>query len=548
MYKKIYRSMLLLFITTLLLSVIMMLTVFFSTLNSTIEEDLKNDTLTVSHILNNSPDPITALKDVNSDTEDLRHTLIAPDGTVIYDSDGKYENFKPHGDRPEFTKALKGEIGQSKRNSESMSKKYYYCAVQLDNGLILRSAKTSSSAMAIFYASFVFIALMLVVIFIFASRIASKITAGIVNPITNPKGSSDKQYAELRPLTQTIEHQNKEIRRQIEKASYQEKQHKLITDNMNEGLIVIDQNGDVLSLNKFAAKIFNTNEFEVKGNSFINLTDNELFKTTITKALALKRSDILIEMDEHDYRIFCSPVTKSGQLSAVVILMFDVTSTSRQEKLRREFSANVSHELKTPLTSINGYAQLISSGIAKADDVPDFASKIAKESNRLMMLIEDIIRLSKLDENSVPEEKSVFSIKEVINDVTNSLSEKAHKNSIEIFIEGADLVIESNKSQITELVYNIADNAIKYNKPGGYVKFTLADKSLSITDTGIGIPPEYTERIFERFFRVDKSHSKNVDGTGLGLSIVKHIAKSCNVDIKVKSVVGVGTTFLLIFR
>ncbi len=548
MYKKIYRSMLFLFIITLLLSVVMMLTVFFTTLDSTITEDLKNDTLTVCNILNNSDDPITSLRNVNTDTEDLRHTLINSNGKVIYDSDGKYENFESHIDRPEFTQSLSEGIGQSKRFSESMSKTYYYCAVRLDNGMILRSAKTSSSALSLFYASFMFILVMLVIIFIFTSHIASKITAGIVNPIINPKNITRQQYDELKPLTQRIEHQDKEIKRQIEKASYQEHQHQLITDNMNEGLIVLDKEGTILSLNKFAAKIFNVSEFKLRGSQFSLLSDNELFSSTIKKALSSKRSDVLIQMGEFDYRVFCSPVCQNGVLSAVVILMFDVTSTSRQEKLRREFSANVSHELKTPLTSINGYAQLISNKIAKEEDIPDFAAKIAKESNRLMLLIEDIMHLSRLDENPPPEKSTTFYLKEVIDDVVSSLSEKAQENNIQIFIEGTDFQLNSNKSQITELIYNISDNAIKYNNIGGSVKFTFLGHSLSIADTGIGIPPEYTERIFERFFRVDKSHSKKVDGTGLGLSIVKHIAKINNVQIDIQTSVGKGTVFLLTFR
>ena len=539
--------MLLLCISTLLLSVSIILAVLFTTLNSTIETDLKNDTITVCNILNNSTDTVSALKNVNTDTEDLRLTLISPDGDVIYDSDGNYADFKSHENRPEFTQAKEHGIGQSKRFSDSLSKNYYYCAKVLDNGMILRSAKTSSSALSLFYVSFIFIAVMLVIIFILSAHIASKLASGIMSPITNPEKAFQDQYDEIRPLTQKIEHQNKEIKRQIEKASHQEHQHQLITDNMNEGLVVVDKDGILLSLNKFAAKIFNVNELDVKNRHFSTLTDNELFNLTISKALESRRNDVLIEMGELDYRVFCSSVLRNGELSAVVILMFDVTSTSRSEKLRREFSANVSHELKTPLTSINGYAQLISSGIAKESDIPEFASKIAKESSRLMMLIEDIMRLSKLDENSLPAETTIFSVKENVNDIITSLSKKAQNNNITIKTVGADFFIKANKSQITELIYNIADNAIKYNNPGGSVTFVFAQNSLRISDTGIGIPSEYTERIFERFFRVDKSHSKKVDGTGLGLSIVKHIAKINNIDIDVKSEISKGTVFTINF-
>lgn len=540
--------MLFLCISTLLLSVSIILAVLFSTLNSTIEADLRNDTITVCNILNNSSDTISALKNVNTDTEDLRLTLISSEGDVIYDSDGNYEDFKSHKDRPEFTQAKKHGIGFSKRFSDSLSKNYYYCAKVLDNGMILRSAKTSSSVMSLFYVSFIFIAVMLVIIFILSAHIASKLASGIISPITDMRKITHDQYDEIRPLTQKIEHQNKEIKRQIEKASHQAYQHQMITDNMNEGLVVVDKDGIILSLNKFAAKIFNINELDVRNQHFGILTDNELFNQTISKALDSKRNDILIEMGELDYRVFCSPVLKSNALSAVVILMFDVTSTSRSEKLRREFSANVSHELKTPLTSINGYAQLISNGIANENDIPEFASKISKESNRLMMLIEDIMRLSKLDENSVPTEITSFSIKDIVTEVISSLSEKAQVNNIALNTEGTDFYVKSNRSQITELIYNIADNAVKYNKPDGSVTFSFTQDALRISDTGIGISSEYTERIFERFFRIDKSHSKKVDGTGLGLSIVKHIAKVNNIDIDVKSKVGEGTVFTINFN
>lgn len=548
MYKKIYRSMLYLCITTLLLSVALILTVFFTTFNSTITTDLKNDTLTVCTILNNSDDVFAALKDVNTETEDLRFTLIAPDGTVLYDSDGDYESFSSHKSRPEFTDAKRYGIGQDHRLSQTLSKHYYYCAATLDNGMILRSAKTSSSVMSLFYASFIFILVMLVVIFALSAHVASKLTSGIITPITNPGKSPGNQYDEIRPLTQKIEYQNKEIKRQIEKASHQEEQHQLITDNMNEGLIIVDKDGSIFSLNSFAAKIFSVNVFEAKGQSFSYLTDNELFNQTVKKALSSERIDILIEMGELDYRVFCSPVIKNEELSAVVILMFDVTSSSQSEKLRREFSANVSHELKTPLTSINGYAQLISNGIAKEKDIPGFAAKIAKESNRLMMLIEDIMRLSGLEENTEITQKTLFSVKEIVLEVFSSLSEKAQLRDIMLTYEGTDFSVMSNKSQITELIYNISDNAIKYNTNGGSVTVSLSPGCIRISDTGIGIPPEYTGRIFERFFRVDKSHSKKVDGTGLGLSIVKHIAMINNIDIDVKSTVGKGTVFTVTFR
>ncbi len=401
----------------------------------------------------------------------------------------------------------------------------------------------------LFFAFAFFIVLMSVFIYILSSRIASHLASAIVKPITDASALySDIPYEEIRPFIEQIQLQNEELGRQVEKAKTQKMQLQLITDNMNEGLIVIDKNATVISINNYAAKVFGIKEYEAKKQHYNVLTENTKFLAAVNEALENNRTSLLIEMGDADYRVFCSPVMKNGLLNGVVILLFDVTTILQSEKLRREFSANVSHELKTPLTSINGYAQIITNGIASSDDIPSFAQKIAKESNRLMILIEDIIRLSNLDESDAPATKETFALKEIVCDVISSLQEKADARGITMVCEGADFFLNANKSQITELIYNICDNAIKYNKDNGSVTFTLADGTVRIADTGIGIPAEYTTRIFERFFRVDKSHSKKVDGTGLGLSIVKHIARQNNVDVSVESELQKGTAFILAFK
>lgn len=401
----------------------------------------------------------------------------------------------------------------------------------------------------IFLVLLLFVALMIVFIYILSSRIAARLASAIVKPIYDASAlNSNIPYEEIRPLVEQIESQNKELGRQIEKARTQKMQLQLITENMNEGLIVIDKNAAILSVNSYAAKIFGIKEYEAKKHHYSVLTDNARFLSAVNEALENNRTSLLIEIGEADYRVFCSPVMKNGLFNGVVILLFDVTTILQSEKLRREFSANVSHELKTPLTSINGYAQIITNGIASNEDIPSFAAKIAKESNRLMILIEDIIRLSNLDESNAPATLETFAVKETVCDVITSLQEKASARGITMVCEGADFFLNANKSQITELIYNICDNAIKYNKDNGSVTFTLAEGTMRIADTGIGIPAEYTDRIFERFFRVDKSHSKKVDGTGLGLSIAKHIARQNSVSISVESELGNGTAFILTFK
>jgi len=543
MYNKIYRNMRFLCILTLLLSSVLLLAVSYTFFSSNTKAELEKETVLIASFINNSSDEIGFLQNI-SDSENLRFTLISPNGKVLFDSNKN--ELSAHLDRPEIQEALKKGTGSAMRFSSSLKKNFYYCATILDSGNILRCAKPSFDAIAFFYPAFIFILLMIVLIYFLSSHIASKLTANIVKPIMH---HSADEYDEIRPLTERIELQNKEIKRQTEYAKAQKQQLQLITDNMNEGLVITDEKGIIISINNFALNIFNMREYEVRSKSYLSLTNNEIFINAVTQALKKHRSSVLINMGELDYRVFCSPVIKNNTFNGVVILLFDVTSISQSEKLRREFSANVSHELKTPLTSINGYAQIISNGLAANEDIPDFAAKIAKESNRLMILIEDIIRLSNLDEGAGGfEEKTTFSLKEIVLDVISSLSEKAQGRSLTMQCEGEDFYINANKSQIIELIYNICDNAIKYNKDNGSVTFTMSENTISITDTGIGIPGEYLGRIFERFFRVDKSHSKKVDGTGLGLSIVKHIAKQNNIELDVKSTLGEGTTFILTFN
>lgn len=396
--------------------------------------------------------------------------------------------------------------------------------------------------------SAVFILIMGFLIFLLCQHIAAKLTTNILKPLEKPLSpDANELYDEILPLAKTIESQSAEIKRQAEDAQSREIQFRHITENMNEGLILLDGKGYIISANKFAKQLFETGEYEANGKHFSFLTKNHLFTDAVTKALDNTRSNTVLELGDAFYRIYCSPLHDDASDTGVIILVFEITSTYQSEKLRREFSANVSHELKTPLTSIHGFAQLISSGIAKEADIPDFAGKIAKESNRLMMLIEDIMRLSNLDESTAEKVTSRVNIKETVLEVISSLEEKAKKRGVSINFSGSDYILETNETLIGELLYNLCDNAIKYNKDNGSIDIVLHDNTLAVSDTGIGIPQEYLTRIFERFFRVDKSHSKKVDGTGLGLSIVKHIALQLNVEIDVKSTLGEGTTFTLRF-
>lgn len=513
MYNKIYRNMLFLCAAALGLALIIIMLTCYTTFTTNARTEFMTNARSVAALINQSPNPQVSLEDFNQTDSDTEYELIKVSDTF------------------------------------ECNKNHLCVSEALKSGDVLHISRSYVKLYAPLYTMIIFVLVIGLLIYFLSVRLAAALTDSVVRPFTDLLSTdSADTYAEILPLTRAIEFQNEEIKRQTENAQAREVELQLITDNMNEGLVIVDKKGYILSINDFALKVFDAEAHDVKLKHFTTLLDNEAFTAAVEKALKCSRSNALIELGEADYRVYCSPILKNSIPGGVIILLFDITSTYQSEKLRREFSANVSHELKTPLTSINGYAQIISSGIAKTEDIPEFAGKIAKESNRLMILIEDIMRLSNLDEGAPAEPDSFISVKEIVTETLNLLQEKADRRNISICFEGADFTVTANRTQLSELIYNICDNAIKYNKDNGSVTVTLSENSISVSDTGIGIPQEYTGRIFERFFRVDKSHSKKVDGTGLGLSIVKHIAKQNNIEIDVKSKLGEGSVFTIYFK
>lgn len=510
MYNKIYRNMLFLcgLVLTFILTVVLL--TYYTTFTSNVRKEFKENAHIILNLISESPNPQEVLEDFKK----------------IY-PDTEYEIAKGFA-----TDRCEGHLCITKK---------------LEGKDIIHISRTYTDLYTPLYVMIFFILVMGLLAYLLSVRLISALTDNIVRPFTDMFASEDT-YAEILPLTRAIEFQNEEIKRQTENAQAREIELQLITDNMNEGLVIVDSDGNILSINNFASKMFCSKAHNVKQKHYTVLLNNEAFTAAVEKALNGHRSNALIELGTSDYRVYCSPLLKNDIPAGVIILLFDITSTYQSEKLRREFSANVSHELKTPLTSINGFAQIISGGIAKDDDIPLFAAKIAKESNRLMMLIDDIMRLSKLDEGAPEETCSTVSVGEIVADTISSLRQKAQQRNIQLVSKGADFAVTANRTQLSELIYNICDNAIKYNRDNGSVLVTLGENWVSVSDTGIGIPPEYTQRIFERFFRVDKSHSKKVDGTGLGLSIVKHIAKQNGIEIDVKSKLGEGSIFTIYFK
>lgn len=371
----------------------------------------------------------------------------------------------------------------------------------------------------------------------------------VVSPIAEIDLSSKNHeglYEELIPIIDRIERQNSEISRQIDRVKRQKNRLAVVGESISDGLIVFDSDGNIISLNSSAEKIFGASGDAI-GSSFLQISRSTEIFEAIERAVRGKKSTISETINGKLYQIFISPSTDKGSVNSVVMLIFDVSELEKSEKIRREFTANVSHELKTPLTTILGYSQIINTGIAKPDDIRDFTGRIEKETTRLIALVDDIMKLSKLDEGSEDGERSEIHLAEIAKEVKERLSHKAKLRGVTVSQNDIDTIIFGNVSQITELIYNLLDNAIKYNREGGEVSITIGEQCISVSDTGIGIPERYLDRVYERFFRVDKSHSKKIGGTGLGLSIVKHIARCHGASITLESEEGKGSSFTVTF-
>ncbi|MGN1086907.1 MAG: ATP-binding protein, partial [Porcipelethomonas sp.] len=362
---------------------------------------------------------------------------------------------------------------------------------------------------------------------------------------------SNVPYDELSPLLSRIEKQNRDIHDYIDMLKAKQNEFETVTQNMSEGLIIMNLH-NILSCNRSALRILGNENFDYSGKSILEFNHSKAFISAVESTLSGKANEVNLQIDSKNYLMISSPVFDNNVVTGAVILLIDTTEKSSREALRREFSANVSHELKTPLTTISGYAEIMKSGWADPKDYQMFAEKIYNEGKRLINLIDDIINLSKLDENSDVMEMEDVDLFLMAEDVVNTLSKKAADKNVEIKVSGEDAEIKAVPHLIYEMIFNLCDNAIKYNKKNGRVDITIVknndNSKLIVSDTGIGIPPEDTERVFERFYCVDKSHSKETGGTGLGLSIVKHGAILHNAKIDVDSVLGEGTTITLTFN
>lgn len=489
----------------------------------------------------------------NIKDKSARITYIDQDGTVLFDNEADVSEMKNHSDRTEFQKAEKYGAGESSRYSDTLSEKTIYYALRLKDGTVLRVSGTQDSVLALVENLIFPLCGLLGLMLILSGIMASAISKRIVKPINELDLESPEEnriYEELSPLLSKIHRQNREIQNQLELAKQQQEEFALITENMQEGLIVIDKYTMILSANSSAWNLFHMDRV-CQGESVYCLDREEEFRHAIEQVLSGEHTELVLKLNGSDIQLIANPVIRDKKTEGAVVLLVNVTEKLERESLRREFSANVSHELKTPLTSISGFAEIMQGGLVKNEDIPKFAGRIYKESQRLLQLVEDVIQISQLDEEKTSYVWEPVDVYQVCKNAFESLKEKAKRLNVHLYICGERMKMEAVRTLLEEAIYNVCDNAIKYNRNDGSVSVFLTQTAqeiqIVVKDTGVGIPKEDQDRVFERFYRVDKSHSKEIGGTGLGLSIVKHAVGALKGSVILRSEEGNGTEICMKF-
>lgn len=542
MTKKIFKSIVLVAGVVLLASIVIIMGVLYQYFGEVQENQMK-DELSISSVAVEE-DGVTYLSKLESNR--YRITWIKADGTVIYDTKNGADTMENHADREEVREALSSGEGEGTRYSSTLLENTMYCAKRLSDGTVLRISMSRASAGALAFGMIQPILIVLIVALALSGILASQISKRIARPLNDldlEHPLENNTYDEISPLLNRINFQHKEIKSQVKELQQKKDEFNQITSSMNEGLVLLDNNGTILSINPAAQNILETDEYCI-GKDFLTIDRRHDMSIAIQNALNNGKSEIRSEINGREYQFDISRIQSANKTIGAVLLAFDITEHELAEKTRREFTANVSHELKTPLQGIIGSAELIEGGMVKPEDMPRFVSHIKEEAKRLVVLIEDIIRLSELDEGSAMPQSEV-DLLNIANEVKNNLDETAKAKNVSIQVSGKNVVIEGVKRLIYEIIFNLCDNAIKYNKDGGKVDISVSETEsnsvIKVKDNGIGIAPEEQNHIFERFYRVDKSHSKASGGTGLGLSIVKHAVQYHNGTVTIDSQIGKGT-------
>lgn len=548
MNKRIFRLSFLATLFVLIISLGLVSVALFNYFEEQIFNELENEAGYISYIMENEEESfLESFSDNNK-----RITLVADDGRVLADTTANAQELDNHLNRKEIKAAIQNGKGKSSRYSHTLMEKTLYFAVRLDNGNVLRVSTTQNTVVVLLYG-FLPTLIIIVIISLWVSVfVSNKISRAIIKPINeldleNPE--NNEAYEELTPLLSKIAVQNKTIDEQIKAAQQKQEEFRLITENMNEGFLIIDNQANVLTYNHSALKLLEIQE--VTQDSVLAFNRSKGFRRVVEKVLSGERAESDITHNDRSYSLIANPVYEYEKIIGAVIVIIDVTEGAKREQLRREFTSNVSHELKTPLTSISGFAEMMKAGGTSEETVVDFSTSIYDEAQRLIGLVSDIIKISELDENSVQSEAENVDLYELSEEILNRLKPFAKKQNVTLNLKGKSTLLLGSKKIFDEIIYNLCDNAIKYNKENGSVDVIISegeDKiNVTVKDTGIGIPLSEQSRVFERFYRVDKSHSKLVGGTGLGLAIVKHGAAYCNAEIKLESVENNGTSITIIF-
>ena len=547
MTSKIFKSILSVALAVLMASLIIITGVLYQYFGTMQESQLKDELSLAAEATEQLGESYLG----NLDSDRYRLTWVGADGTVIFDSHADAASMENHADREEIKEALVSGTGSSTRQSSTLTEQTIYEATRLDDGSVLRISVSRATALVLVLGMLQPIIIVLVIALVLSAWLAHRMAKRVVEPLNkldleNPLGND--AYEELSPLLRRIHGQHQEIQSQMRTLKQKQEEFDQITGNMKEALVLLDANGRVVSINPAAKSLFHTDAHCI-GADFLTIDRKEYIRQAISEAFEKGQAFFRTTRNGLEYQFDLSRIDSDGDVCGIVILAFDVTEQVNAEKNRREFTANVSHELKTPLQSIIGSAELMENGIVKPEDTPRFVGRIRQEATRLVSLIDDIIRLSQLDDGrELPREE--VSLLVLAEEVCETLADAAKAKDVSISLTGDDGMLSGVPRLLYEVIYNLCDNAIKYNKPGGSVKISVAEERdnvrLYVQDTGIGIAPEHQDKVFERFYRVDKSHSKQSGGTGLGLSIVKHAVQYHHGKIEIDSETGTGTTIFIV--
>lgn len=549
MKKHIFRSITLATMAVLLASLVLIFGVLYTYFANTQAKQLETETgLAAAGVEKGGMDYLTSLG-----TGEYRITWIAGDGKVLFDNKAESGSMENHLEREEIRQALATGHGASSRYSTTLTERQLYYAVKLSDGTVLRLSVSHPAWWTLILGMIRPLLVIGIAAVVLALFLAYRLSDAIVKPLNTlnlDEPKEDPSYEELSPLIHKIQNQQKELKRKQQELNRKKEEFSAATDHMMEGIVLLNESGTVLSINPSASRILGISSFCI-GKDLLLFNHSFELQELLRRSATGEHTEITVALEGREYQFNATPIKSDGNVCGIALILFDITEKEKAEETRREFTANVSHELKTPLQNISGYAELLAGGMVKPEDVAGFSKHIYSEAKRMIALVEDIIKLSHLDEGGAGYQAKDTDLYEIVELTHRNLLPVAEGKNITFTVSGTHAVLCGIPELLSEIVYNLCDNAMKYNSDGGSVNAEVKDLgeavSLSVSDTGIGIPAEEQEHIFERFYRVDKSRSKEVGGTGLGLSIVKHAALIHHAQIEVHSKPGEGTEIRLTF-